>query len=99
MHRKSLEILTPKFLTRLFEGWEGVPSSLHLSIFSEVFTMSSYYIDNQEKRKQFSFRKNLPLNSGFSATSNEGQLMMAEASLHSNHYQHPNYFGIKVYFS
>ena len=51
MHRKSLEILTPKFLTRLFEGWEGVPSSLHLSIFSEVFTVSSYYIDNQEKRK------------------------------------------------
>ena len=65
MHRKSLEILTPKFLTRSFEGGGGgVPSSLHFSIFSEVFTVTSYCIDNQEKRKQFSFRKNVPLNSG-----------------------------------
>lgn len=62
---KSLEILTPKFLTRLFEGGVGgVPSSLHLSIFFEVFTISSYYTENQEKRKQFSFRKTVPLNSG-----------------------------------
>lgn len=59
---EKLRNFDPKILNQIIWGW--VPSSLHLSIFFEVFTISSYYTENQEKRKQFSFRKTVPLNSG-----------------------------------